>query len=121
MCGPTAMAQTAPEAGQNPPATDEQNALQQIIVTGTTSSKRSLLTSSADVTSISAADLATKAPRSTDDVLELIPGMFVEATAGAVSNNYSVRGLQGGGQSFIMFEEDGLPILYGGLNPDELF
>src|SRR6267154_2747256 len=121
ICGPAAMAQTAPEGGQNPPAGGQESALEKVIVTGTTSSSRSLLTSSADVTPISARDLAIKAPRSTDDVLELIPGMFVEGTAGAVSNNYSVRGLQGGGQSFIMFEEDGLPILYGGLNPDELF
>jgi len=121
ICGPAAMAQTVPESTQNSPAGTEDNGLQQVIVTGTTSSKRNLLTSSADVTAISATDLAIKAPRSTDDILELIPGMFVEATAGAVSNNYSVRGLQGGGQSFIMFEEDGLPILYGGLNPDELF
>jgi outer membrane receptor protein involved in Fe transport len=121
ICGPAAMAQTPPGAGPNPSAGGEENALQQVIVTGTTSSSRSLLTSSADVTPISAADLAIKAPRSTDDILELIPGMFVEGTAGAVSNNYSVRGLQGGGQSFIMFQEDGLPIIYGGGNPDEYF
>ncbi|HEX4583321.1 MAG TPA: TonB-dependent receptor [Burkholderiaceae bacterium] len=121
ICGPTALAQTATDGDQNPVPPGEEPGLQTVIVTGTTSSKRSLLTSSADVTSISSTEIDVKAPRSTDDVLELIPGMFVEATAGAVSNNYSVRGLQGGGQSFIMFEEDGLPIIYGGGNPDEYF
>jgi len=115
------MAQTAPESSQNPSVGSEESTLERVVVTGTTSSSRNLLTSSADVTAISAADLAIKAPRSTDEVLELIPGMFVEGTAGAVSNNFSVRGLQGGGQSFIMFEEDGLPIIYGGGNPDEYF
>jgi iron complex outermembrane receptor protein len=121
LCGPTAMAQTAPPAEQNPAPAGEEAGLQTVIVTGTTSSKRSLLTSSADVTSISSTDIDIKAPRSTDDILELVPGMFVEATAGAVSNNYSVRGLQGGGQSFIMLQEDGFPIIYGGGNPDEYF
>jgi iron complex outermembrane receptor protein len=119
LSAPTAMAQTAPATGQE--TAGGENTLQEVVVTGTTSTARTLLTASADITPISEADLAVKAPRSTDEVLELIPGMFVEATAGAVSNNYSVRGLSGGGQAFIMFEEDGLPILYGGLNPDEVF
>jgi iron complex outermembrane receptor protein len=96
--------------------------LQEVVVTGTTSKDRTLLTSSADVIAISSDDLSVKAPRSTDDVLELVPGMFVENTAGAVSNNYSIRGLPGGGQKFVQFMEDGLIIAYPGTgNPDELF
>jgi len=121
LSAPTAMAQTAPAPGQEAPPAGEESVLQEVVVTGTTSKDRTLLSASADITPISDAELAIKAPRSTDEVLEMIPGMFVEATAGAVSNNYSVRGLSGGGQSFISFEEDGLPVIYGGLNPDELF
>lgn len=120
VCGPAAMAQTI-AASAGPSTSSETGALDEIVVTGTTSKERRLLTSSADVTPISEAELSIKAPRSTDEILEMVPGIFVEATAGAVSNNYSVRGLSGGGQSFISFEEDGLPVIYGGLNPDELF
>ena len=94
--------------------------LDTIVVTGSTS-KRTLLDASVDVTSISEAQLEQKAPRTTADVLALIPGVFVESTAGPVSNNYSVRGLPGGGQSFVGLQEDGMPILYGGGGADEYF
>lgn len=91
-----------------------------IIVTGSTS-KRTLLNASVAVTQVSSAELAQKAPRNTADVLETIPGIFVEATAGPVSNNYSVRGLPGGGNQFVRLIEDGMPAIYDGLNDDEVF
>src|ERR1700690_3945702 len=101
-------------------AAAETSGLDTIVITGSTS-KRTLLDASVDVTSVTAAQLEEKAPRTTADVLELIPGVFVESTAGPVSNNYSVRGLPGGGQTFIMLQEDGMPILYGGGGDDEYF
>lgn len=109
--------QAAP-AEATAPATPEGEA---IIVTGTTSKNRSLLNASADITLVSQADIVRKAPKSVADLLELVPGIFVEGTAGAVSNNYSVRGLNGGGQSFVQLEEDGLPIRYGAGGADEFF
>lgn len=93
--------------------------LQEIVVTGFTSRNRPLITSSVDATYADEADLARKAPRSLAETLELIPGIFVEGTAGNVSNNYSVRGLAGGGQRFITLEEDGMPVIYGGGGADE--
>ena len=117
--------QTTPDATQPSDVPSDQPAgtssLQDIIVTGNTSGKRTLFNSSSDVTLASSADIARKAPRSTADILELVPGMFVEGTAGPVSNNYSVRGLSGGGQGFITLEEDGMPILYTGSGGDEFF
>jgi iron complex outermembrane recepter protein len=101
-------------------APPEATGLDTIVVTGSTS-KRTLLDASVDVTAVSAAQLEEKAPRTTADVLSLIPGIFVESTAGPVSNNYSVRGLPGGGQSFVTLQEDGMPILYGGGGADEYF
>ena len=92
-----------------------------IIVTGNTSGKRTLFDSSSNVTLATAADIVRKAPRSTAETLELVPGIFVEATAGPISNNYSVRGLRGGAQTFITLEEDGMPILYGGGGADFYF
>jgi iron complex outermembrane receptor protein len=97
-----------------------QTTLDTVVVTGSTS-KRTLLNASVDVTAVSATDIEQKAPRTTADVLQLIPGIFVESTAGPVSNNYSVRGLPGGNQSFIALQEDGMPILYGGGGADEYF
>ena len=79
------------------PAANQQTNLDAIVVTGVTS-QRTVFNSSVDVTPISEAQIDQKAPRSTADVLELIPGVFVESTAGPVSNNYSVRGLPGGGR-----------------------
>ena len=106
--------------GAQPPATDAAT-MQDIIVTGNTSGKRTLFDSSSNVTLASSADIARLAPRSTADVLQLVPGVFVESTAGPISNNYSVRGLRGGAQTFITLEEDGMPILYGGGGADFYF
>ena len=114
----------APVSGQAAPADATNPATPEgetIIVTGTTSKNRSLLNSSADITLVSQADIVRKAPKSVADLLELVPGIFVEGTAGAVSNNYSVRGLNGGGQSFVQLEEDGLPIRYAAGGADEFF
>ena len=102
------------------PAANQQTGLDTIVVTGVTS-QRTVLNSSVDVTPIDATQIEQKAPRSTADVLQLIPGVYVESTAGPVSNNYSVRGLPGGAQTFIMLQEDGMPVLYGGGGDDEYF
>ncbi|WP_017444505.1 TonB-dependent receptor domain-containing protein [Gayadomonas joobiniege] len=83
-----------------------------IIVTGSSSATRTELESSVAITLIDEADLIRKAPRSTADVLELIPGFVVEDTGGEVSNNYLVRGLPGGSQRFVQILEDGLPVKY---------
>ena len=93
----------------------------EIVVTGQTTRNRALITASADITVADREAIDRKAPRSTADLLELVPGIFVEGTAGAISNNYSVRGLQGGGQRFVQLEEDGLPILYSGGGADFFF
>ncbi len=126
---PAALAQTTsgasqPAGGQPaagaPAAPAEDANIQTIVVTGSTS-RRTVLNASVAVTPISSEALAQKAPRGTDDVLEMVPGIYVEGTAGPVSNNYSVRGLPGGSQEFIRLEEDGMPAIYGGLNDDEVF
>lgn len=107
-----------PEAAQTPPQTDTG---EDIIVTGQTTRDRPLITSSADITFATREDIDRRAPRSTADMLELVPGIFVEGTAGELSNNYSVRGLQGGGQRFVQLEEDGMPVLYQGGGADFFF
>ena len=86
--------------------------LEEVIVTGTRSTDMTVLESSIAVTTINETDLLRQTPRSTVDALELIPGVIVEATGGEVSNNYTVRGLAGGGQQFVQLLEDGLPVKY---------
>ncbi|HMI19138.1 MAG TPA: TonB-dependent receptor [Sphingomonas sp.] len=113
---PSAAAPTDPAAQ---PA--DESSLQEIVITGNTSGKRTLFNSSSNVTLANAADLQRKAPRSVAETLELVPGIYVEGTAGPASNNYSVRGLRGGAQTFITLEEDGMPILYGGGGADFYF
>jgi len=103
------------------PIQGQGNTQDEIVVTGQTTRNRTLITASADITFATAADIDRRAPKSTADLLELVPGIFVEGTAGEVSNNYSVRGLQGGGQRFIQLQEDGLPIVFGGGGADEFF
>ena len=110
---------TTPPGAQPPAGAD--TSFQEIVVTGNTSGKRTLFDSSSNVTLANSADLVRKAPRSTAETLELVPGIFVEGTAGPISNNYSVRGLRGGSQQFITLEEDGLPILYQGSGADFYF
>ena len=119
-----ALAQTAapaPTADAAAAADTDATSDSEIVVTGQTTRNRPLITASADITLADRAAIDRKAPRSTADLLELIPGIFVEATAGQISNNYSVRGLQGGGQRFVQLQEDGLPILYSGGGADFFF
>jgi iron complex outermembrane recepter protein len=110
-------------AGASPAASttgDEQPVtVQTVVVTGSTS-KRTLLDASVAVTVIPQAELDQLAPRNTDDIMNLVPGIYVENTAGPISNNYSVRGLPGGGTQFVRIEEDGMPALQGGINDDEI-
>jgi iron complex outermembrane recepter protein len=86
--------------------------LEEIVVTGTTARNRTVLESSVAITAVDAEGLARKAPRSTASALQLVPGIFVEDSGGEVSNNFSVRGLAGGAQTFIQISEDGLPVFY---------
>jgi outer membrane receptor protein involved in Fe transport len=111
---PAATPAPAPAANTNnvSAADNGDDKLNRVVVTGSTSLKRTVRESSVAVTSADRADLDRKAPRSTAAALELIPGMMVEDSGGEVSNNYTVRGLAGGGQNFVQLSEDGLPVFY---------
>ena len=114
-------AATAGEGAVADSGTAGDTGLDDIVVTGQTTRNRALITASADITIANRAEIDRRAPRSTADLLELVPGIFVEGTAGELSNNYSVRGLQGGGQRFIQLEEDGMPVIYQGGGADFFF
>lgn len=116
-----AMMPAAPALAQEANDQADESDDQVIVVTGQTTRDRPLITASADITYANRDDIDRKAARSTADLLELVPGIFVEGTGGQISNNYSVRGLQGGGQRFVQLEEDGMPILYSGGGADFFF
>jgi outer membrane receptor protein involved in Fe transport len=119
-----AQAQTAAQPDNGGAATanggqqeDNQN---RVVVVGTTSLKRTERESSVAVTVADREDLDRKAPRSMASALELIPGVIVEDSGGEASNNFTVRGLPGGGQNFIQVSEDGLPVFYNAGFADQL-
>lgn len=97
---------------QAPPDGREPKLLERVVATGTTARHRTVLESSSAITVADRQALDRKAPRSTAQALELVPGIFVEGTGGEISNNFSVRGMPGGGQQFVQLSEDGLPIFY---------
>jgi outer membrane receptor protein involved in Fe transport len=104
-------------AGSDAAELESQN---RVVVVGTTSLRRTERESSVAVTVADREDLDRKAPRSMASALELIPGVIVEDSGGEASNNFTVRGLPGGGQNFIQISEDGLPIFYNAGFADQL-
>lgn len=116
-----AQAQVTLDAAATPDARDQSDdKMQQVVVTGSTSLKRTVRESSVAVTVADREDLDRKAPRSMASALELIPGVTVEDSGGEASNNFTVRGLAGGGQNFIQISEDGLPVFYSAGLADQL-
>lgn len=86
--------------------------VREIIVTGVARSA-SRLDSSLSISTLDAVRITDIAPRSTAELLRVLPGFRVEASAGGGNSNMQVRGLPAvtGGAQFISLQEDGLPVL----------
>jgi len=109
----TATTTAAPAPAVPKPRDDEPvEQLDRIVITGSASLKRTVRESSVAVTVADREQLDRKSPRSTASALEMVPGITVEDSGGEASNNFSVRGLPGGGQQFVQLLEDGLPVFY---------
>ena len=81
-----------------------------IIVTGTTN-PLSKLESSVAITTMNAEEISTKAPLSTAQMLEVIPGFWAESSGGEGGNNLFARGIpQDGSFRYVAMHEDGLPV-----------
>lgn len=88
--------------------------LRTIIVTGV-QSPVSNLQSSLAATNISTDDIIETAPRSVADLLQTIPGFYVESSGGVVNNNLFSRGMSAeGSYQYVVLHEDGLPIYEAG-------
>ncbi len=110
LCQP-ALAQQASSEADADTKTETGKQLDRVVVTGSTG-LRTVREASVAVTVADREALDRKAPRSTAEAMELIPGMYVEASGGEMSNNYSVRGMSGGNQRWVQLQEDGLPVFY---------
>ena len=95
------------------------SAWEHILVTGHGSENRSLLSSSTSVSYINSSALQQLSNESTAELLQNVPGFWVEGSGGETNNNVAPRGLRGGeGFRFISLMEDGIPIVYDGVWPD---
>jgi len=86
--------------------------MDRIVVSGTPRatgiSKRD---ASFSITTATPEDIDDAAPRSTADLLKIVPGIWVEPTGGETGANIDVRGFPGGSDApFVTFQIDGAPI-----------
>ena len=116
---------TADGATVNAQLSDDATALEDVIVTGTTTPQKKI-ESSVAISTLSARTLEARAPLNSADAIKAIPGVFVASSGGDGPGNVRVRGLPtGGGYTFFGIMEDGLPVLPTGFNsspsPDQNF
>ncbi|MCC6479496.1 MAG: TonB-dependent receptor [Sphingomonadaceae bacterium] len=106
------VALSAPAFAQDDAAAAPEEEATEIIVTGTPGgSELRKQDASFAITSVSADDLATAAPKSTAEVFTLVPGVWAESSGGKAGANIDVRGLPGGGDApFVTLAVAGAPI-----------
>lgn len=97
-------------AAADQPAADSQ--APDIIVTGTAGGRGvDRMSAAFAVTNISAGDLLKSAPKSSAEVLTLVPGVWVESSGGVAGANITVRGLPSAGDApFVSYQLQGVPI-----------
>ncbi|PKH85122.1 TonB-dependent receptor domain-containing protein [Colwellia sp. Bg11-28] len=106
-------------APENSDALEVNRVWEHILVTGHGSENRNLLSSSTSVSYISSGTLQQLSNENTAELLQNVPGFWVEGSGGETNNNVAPRGLRGGeGFRFISLMEDGIPIVYDGVWPD---
>ncbi|WP_242667466.1 TonB-dependent receptor [Flavobacterium sp. AJR] len=92
----------------------ESQSLKEVVVTGS-SNPRSKLESSIAITTLGAKAIESRAPISTADILQTIPGFVVETSGGEVGNNLFARGIpSAGAYEYVQIQEDGLAVFEDG-------
>lgn len=102
--GPWALAQDQ--------AADSQNAIEEIIVTGTAGgAELRKFDASFAITTATSDDIEKFSPKSTADLLKLVPGVWSESSGGVAGANVFVRGFPGGGDApFLTVQVNGAPL-----------
>ena len=107
---PPTVAQTAAD-GENEETQTGLLALEEIVVTGTSSQGVRKLDASFAITTKTLEEIQNTSPLSTADIFRIAPGVFVESTGGESGANAYVRGFPTGGDApFIQMLVDGVPI-----------
>lgn len=86
--------------------------ISEIIVTGTArTTGLDRLDASFSITTADAEEIVRIAPKSTADLLKIVPGLWVEPTGGVSGANIDIRGFPGGGDApFVTIQLDGSPL-----------
>lgn len=84
--------------------------MQEIIVTGTRN-PQTKLESSVAITTANATQISERAVRSAADLLQIVPGFYVENSGGESGNNLFARGIPADGSyRYVTIQEEGLPV-----------
>ncbi len=109
---PPVRTETSVRQADVPPAGDPADTVPpDVVVTGTASKALNVLDTGFSITTADLQDIRDKAPTSTADLLNLVPGVTVEATGGTSGANVFVRGFpQSADAPFLTISLDGAPI-----------
>jgi iron complex outermembrane receptor protein len=107
-----AAGQESAPAGADTAAQAVATEIQQVVVTGTASSRGTRkLDTSFSITTATEEQLKSASPSSTADVLKLVPGVYAESTGGQSGANIEVRGFPSGSDSpFVSVQVNGNPV-----------
>lgn len=88
--------------------------LSAVVVTGTVNPKTKI-ESSVAISTFNEAEIRQRAPQNTAELLEAIPGFYVESSGGEGGNNLFARGIPADGSfRYVSLQEDGLPVFEDG-------
>jgi len=105
--------QTQPTVVASNNAQTQQDAflLNTFVVTGSIAPETKLDASLA-ITTLAPSDNETMAPRSIDELMKAVPGVYIESTGGEANNTVAARGVGAGdGFEYLAMLEDGLPVI----------
>ena len=86
--------------------------IEEVVVTGSGGGNLTALETSYGVAILDADDIRKGSPAGLADLVDAVPGLQGELSQGETNTNLNVRGTQGGFNSFISLQEDGLPVQY---------
>lgn len=82
---------------------------EEIVVTAQVPDRK--VRSSSAISTLSSEEIAARMPRSTADLMRIVPGFYVESSGGEVGGNLFVRGLPADGSyRYVALMEDGMPV-----------
>ena len=89
--------------------------MSEVIVTGTFD-QRTKLESSVAISTLNSKNIEQRMPRSTGDLLQSVPGIFVDNSSGEVGNRVIARGVAPAGNdqigfTYVSLQEEGLPVM----------